>query len=147
MSSPEPLCGALACFSLMRFLVFYILANQFPNHRTAWTSKLEYSLIITHCYEVSSRQRSTLVGWDVKNETYGKTIWSQNGLPEPSSCFASQIWLWMKLVLRSVWEMQTILVGCSARWKAVVQENIGSSGDTGGEHPCVFLKIYSLKRK
>ncbi|OKZ72472.1 MAG: hypothetical protein BHV87_12250 [Clostridiales bacterium 36_14] len=26
MSSPEPLCGALAGFTLMRFLVFYILA-------------------------------------------------------------------------------------------------------------------------
>ena len=43
MSSPEPLCGALAGFSLVRFLVFYILANRFPNHRTAWTSKPEYS--------------------------------------------------------------------------------------------------------
>lgn len=40
---PEPLCGALAGFSLVRFLVFYILANRFPNHRTAWTSKPEYS--------------------------------------------------------------------------------------------------------
>ncbi len=43
MSSPEPLCGALAGFTLMRFLVFYILANWFPKHRTARTSKLEYS--------------------------------------------------------------------------------------------------------
>ena len=44
MSSPEPLCGALAGFTLMRFLVFYILANWFPKHRTARTSKLEYSI-------------------------------------------------------------------------------------------------------
>lgn len=44
MSSPEPLRGALAGFTLMRFLVFYILANWFPKHRTARTSKLEYSV-------------------------------------------------------------------------------------------------------
>ena len=45
MSSPEPLCGALAGFTLVRFLVFYILANWFPNHRTARTSKPEYSVV------------------------------------------------------------------------------------------------------
>ena len=45
MSSPEPLCGALAGFTLVRFLVFYILANWFPNHRIARTSKPEYSLL------------------------------------------------------------------------------------------------------
>ena len=43
MSSPEPLCGALAGFTLVRFLVFYILVNWFPNHQTARTSKPEYS--------------------------------------------------------------------------------------------------------
>lgn len=43
MSSPEPLCGAPAGFTLVRFLVFYILANWFPNHRTSRTSKPEYS--------------------------------------------------------------------------------------------------------
>ena len=43
MSSPEPLCGALAGFILVRFLVFYIIANRFPNHRTARTSSPEYS--------------------------------------------------------------------------------------------------------
>ena len=43
MSSPEPLCGALAGFTLVRFLVFYMLANRFPNHRTVRTYKPEYS--------------------------------------------------------------------------------------------------------
>ena len=43
MSSPEPLCEALAGFTLVKFLVFYILANRFPNHRTARSSKPEYS--------------------------------------------------------------------------------------------------------
>ena len=43
MSSPKPLCGALAGFILVRFLVFWIIANRFPNHRTAWTPRPEYS--------------------------------------------------------------------------------------------------------
>ena len=46
MSSPEPLYEALAGFTLVRFLVFYILANRFPNHRTARTSKPEYSHVM-----------------------------------------------------------------------------------------------------
>lgn len=45
MSSPEPLCEALAGFTLVKFLVFYILANRFPNHRTARSSKPEYSTV------------------------------------------------------------------------------------------------------
>lgn len=45
MSSPEPLCEALAGFTLVKFLVFYILANRFPNHRTARSSKPEYSVV------------------------------------------------------------------------------------------------------
>ena len=28
----------------MRFLVFFIIANRFPYHRTVWTPRLEYSL-------------------------------------------------------------------------------------------------------
>ena len=43
MSSPKPLCGALAGFILVRFLVFWIIANRFPNHRTAWTPRPECS--------------------------------------------------------------------------------------------------------
>lgn len=45
MSSPKPLCGALAGFILVRFLVFWIIANRFPNHRTAWTPRPEYSIV------------------------------------------------------------------------------------------------------
>ena len=60
MSSPEPLCGALAGFTLVRFLVFYIHANWFPNHRTARTSKPEYSreLIFqeVHNYRIKDRR-------------------------------------------------------------------------------------------
>lgn len=33
-----------------------------------------------------------------------------------------------KLALQSAWEMRITSAGCSARWKAAVQENIGSSG-------------------
>ena len=33
-------------------------------------------------------------------------------------------------------EMQTILVVCSVRWKAAVQENIENSGDTGKNTLC-----------
>ena len=33
----------------------------------------------THLFVVSSRQRSILVGRDVKNETYGKRISSEKG--------------------------------------------------------------------
>ena len=44
ISSPKPLCGVLAGFTLVRFLVFWIIANRFPNHRTAWTSRPEYSI-------------------------------------------------------------------------------------------------------
>lgn len=44
MSSPKPLCGALAGFTLVRFLVFWIIANRFPDRRTAWTSRPEYSI-------------------------------------------------------------------------------------------------------
>lgn len=47
MSSPKPLCGALAGFILVRFLVFWIIANRFPNHRTAWTPRPEYSTTIS----------------------------------------------------------------------------------------------------
>ena len=43
MSRPKPLCGELAGFILVRFLVFWIIANRFPNHRTAWTPRPEYS--------------------------------------------------------------------------------------------------------
>lgn len=27
----------------MRFLVFFIIVNRFPYHRTVWTPRLEYS--------------------------------------------------------------------------------------------------------
>ena len=43
MSSPQPLRGALAGFILVRFLVFYIIANRFPNRRTARTWTPDYS--------------------------------------------------------------------------------------------------------
>ena len=36
--------------------------------------------IFTHRYEVSSRQRSILVGWDVKNETYDIRVLSEKGM-------------------------------------------------------------------
>ena len=44
MSSPEPLCGAQASFTLVRFLVSCTIANRFPDHRTVWTLRPEYSL-------------------------------------------------------------------------------------------------------
>ncbi len=43
MSGQKPLCWALVGFTLVRFLVFYILANRFPNHRTPRTYKPKYS--------------------------------------------------------------------------------------------------------
>ena len=53
----------------------------------------------------------------------------------------------MKLVLRSAWEMQTILVGCSEKWKESAQGSTGSNGDIAAQREIAvfFLKAYSLK--
>ena len=48
MSSPEPLCGAQAGFTFVRFFVLFIITNRFPYHRTAWTPRPEYSHIAFH---------------------------------------------------------------------------------------------------
>ena len=65
MSSPEPLCEALAGFTLVKFLVFYILANRFPNHRTARSSKPEYSLS-----QESSEISDNLMIYDTSDPSY-----------------------------------------------------------------------------
>ena len=59
MSSPEPLCGALAGFILVRFLVFWIIANRFPNYRTAWTLRPEYS----GTFEIAKKWTMSIRNW------------------------------------------------------------------------------------
>ena len=55
----------------------------------------------------------------------------QNGSQGQNNIYGSPIWLWTRLVLLLVWEMQTTLAGCSEKWKVAVQANFGGSGDTG----------------
>ena len=67
MSSPEPLCGALAGFILVRFLVFWIIVNRFPEHRTAWTPRPEYSQNLTDVIFIQVQQGFERYFFDAKS--------------------------------------------------------------------------------